>query len=262
MQLSWLLNILDIAIVSVFLYYIVLWLRGTQAFNLIRGLVILLSIYVGAKLMGLQTINWLFEKFAAAILVVLIIVFQPELRRTLERLGRGIFLKKLGFTPSASSRFIRELVKAIEWFSENKVGAIIAIERNSGLSNYIETGTRIDGILTSEILISIFQHQSIIHDGAVIIQGDRISAASCLFPLSESKLLDKRLGTRHRAAVGLTEASDALVIVVSETSGMISIAENGYLTQSATRELLEEKVFLTYGEQFPEVILPWIKKKK
>jgi diadenylate cyclase len=207
-------------------------------------------------------INWFFEKFSAAILVVLIIVFQPELRRTLERLGRGRFLRRMGLTPKASSWFIRSLVRSIEWLADNKTGAIIALERNTGLNDFIESGTRLDALISHELLISIFGNKSPLHDGAMIIQGDRITAAGCLLPLSESKMLDKSLGTRHRAAVGLSEMTDALIIVVSETTGGISMAENGNLTRSVIREMLEEKLFSMYREFNPkiEIHFPWTKK--
>ncbi|HTY13481.1 MAG TPA: diadenylate cyclase CdaA [Candidatus Omnitrophota bacterium] len=264
MQVRWLLDMLDIAVVAVILYYIILWLRGTQAANLLRGLILLISLYLAAKLLGLATLNWLFDKFSAAILVLLIIVFQPELRRTLERLGRGGFIRRIGIVPQTSTWFIRSLVRSIEWMAENRVGAIIVIEKNSGLSEYIESGTRIDALISSELITSVFDRSSPLHDGAIIIQGERIVAAGCLLPLSESKLLDKRLGTRHRAAVGLSEISDALAIVVSESSGTISIAENGYLSRFVTREMLEERLFSMYREMFPkmELRLPWSKPKK
>lgn len=263
-HIRWFFDILDIVIVASFFYYILLWLRGTRAMNLIRGISVLLFIFVGAKLLGLNTINWLFEKFSAAILVVLIIVFQPELRRTLDQLGRGRILTLFGFTTAPSSWFIRALVRGIEQLAEDKTGALIVLERSTGLNEYLESGTRVDAILSAELLISIFNHHSALHDGAVIIQGDRIIAAGCLLPLSESKLLDKRLGTRHRAAVGLSELTDAIVIVISEITGTISVAENGYLTRFLTREMLEEKLFSLYRERYSKVDfnLPWIKKKK
>jgi diadenylate cyclase len=258
------LDVLDIAIVAVFFYYLILWLRGTQAANLLRGLAFLVGLYLAAKLLHLNTINWFFDKFSAAILVLLIIVFQPELRRTLERIGRGGVFRRFGLSAPASSWFIRSLLRSINALSESKVGAIIVIERNTGLNEYIESGTRLDALVSSELIVSIFGRQSLLHDGAIVIQGNRIIAAGCLLPLSESRLLDKRLGTRHRAAVGLSEGADAVVLVVSETSGAISIAENGFLTQSATREMLEEKLFSLYREQFPkvEIRLPWKRKKK
>ncbi|MFA4966814.1 MAG: diadenylate cyclase CdaA [Candidatus Margulisiibacteriota bacterium] len=259
MQLRWALDVIDVSIVAVFFYYLILWLRGTQAANLLRGLILLATLYIAAEFLHLRTLNWLFEKFSAAILVVLIIVFQPELRRTLERLGRGGFLRRIGISPPSSSWFIRLLVRAVEWLAENKIGAIIVLERNTGLNDYIRSGTRLDSLLSMELLVSIFENKSLLHDGAVIIHGERIQAAGCLLPLSESKLLDKRLGTRHRAAVGLSEISDAVVLIVSESSGTVSIAENGYLTRFVTREILEEKLFSLYREQYQ---MPWSKKKK
>jgi len=264
MQLRWILDAVDITIVAVSLYYLLLWLRGTQAVNLLRGLVLLAAIYLAARLLGLYTINWFFEKFAAVILVVLIIVFQPELRRTLEQLGRGGMLGRLGFVPVASSWFIRSLVRGIEALAEDRIGAIIVLERNTGLSDYLESGTRIDATLSAELLVSLFERHSPLHDGAVIVRGGRILAAGCLLPLSESKLLDKRLGTRHRAAVGLSELTDALAIVISETTGTLSLAENGYLTRFLTREMLEEKLFSLYREQYPKVEFrwPWQRKKR
>ncbi|OGC35508.1 TIGR00159 family protein [candidate division WOR-1 bacterium RIFOXYC2_FULL_37_10] len=264
MQIRWFLDILDISIVTIFLYYMLVWLKGTRAANLIRGIIILLLAFATARVLGLSTINWFFEKFAAAILVVLIIVFQPELRRALEQLGRGRFVARLGFTPQPSSWFIRTLVRAIEQLSEEKIGALIVLERNTGLNEYIESGTKIEGALSQQLLTLIFNQKSSLHDGAVIIHGDRILAAACLLPLSESRLLDKRLGTRHRAAVGLSEITDAIVLVISEMNGIISIAENGYLTRFLTREMLEEKLFSLYREQYSkiDINLPWQKKKK
>jgi diadenylate cyclase len=264
MQLRWVIDVIDISLVAVFLYYLILWLRGTQAINLLRGLVLLAALYITARLLGFHTINWLFEKFAAVILVVIAIVFQPELRRTLEQLGRRRLLAPLGLAPLTSSWFIRSLVRAVEAMSEDKIGALLVLEGNTGLNDYIESGTRLDAVVSTELLLSIFEHKSPLHDGAMILRGDRVLAAGCLLPLSESKILDKRLGTRHRAGVGISELTDALVIIVSESTGTISLAENGYLTRFVTREILEEKLFSLYREQYPRMELrwPWQRKKK
>jgi diadenylate cyclase len=240
-------DLVDIFIVAFLLYYVLLWLQGTRAIPLIRGLVLILLIYLFGRLLGLNTINWLFEKFVAVIAVMLVVLFQPELRRTLERFGRGRFLGTLGFAPVSHGTFyVRSVVRAVEQLSESKVGALIVLERTIGLTEYLESGVRTDAMLSAELLISIFNPKSPLHDGAVVVQGDRILASSCLLPLSESRLLDQRLGTRHRAAVGITELSDALVIVVSEKSGIISFAENGYLTRYMTKDQLEEKLFSLY----------------
>ncbi len=256
-------DLIDILIVAVFLYYILMWLQGTRAIQLLRGLLVLLLVYLLGRVLGLHTVNWLFDKFVTVILIVLIIVFQPELRRALERIGRGRIFLRLGLAPqSRGSWFVRHIIKAVETLSENEDGALIVLERNTGLSEYLESGIKLDAIISTEQLLSIFNKRGPLHDGAVIIQGDRITGAGCLLPLSESKLLDKRLGTRHRAAVGISEVSDALVIVVSERSGIISIAENGYLTRSVTKEMLEEKLFGLYKVQPWKIdFFPWRKQK-
>jgi diadenylate cyclase len=178
---------------------------------------------------------------------MLVILFQPELRRTLERFGRGRLLGTLGFAPAPHGSFyVRNIVRAVEQLSENKIGALIVLEKVTGLTEYLESGVKVDAALSAELLVTIFNPKSPLHDGAVIIQGERVLAASSLLPLSESRLLDKRLGTRHRAAVGISELSDALVIVVSEKSGIISLAENGFLTRYLTKDQLEEKLFSLY----------------
>lgn len=240
-------DVIDILIVAIAVYYLLLWLQGTRAVQLIRGFVILLIIYLAGKLLGLHTINWLFDKFTTIILVLLIIVFQPELRRALERIGRGRLLAKMGLLPEAPGGwFVKHLIKAVGSLAEQKIGALIVLERNTGLSEYLESGIKLDAIISVELLVSIFSQKSPLHDGAVVIQSDRIVSAGCLLPLSETKLIDTRLGTRHRAAIGISEQTDAFVIVVSERVGRISIAENGYLTRGISREMLEERLFSLY----------------
>jgi diadenylate cyclase len=259
-------DVIDILVVTALIYYILSWLQGTRAIQVIRGLLLILFIYLAGWSLGLHTINWLFDKFAAVIAMMLIIIFQPELRRTLERFGRGKLLSSIGFSSTQKGAwFARHLIRAVETFSETKTGAIIVIERNTGLSEYVESGVRLDAVISTELLLSVFCSKSPMHDGAVIIQGERIVAAGCLLPLSESRQLDKRLGTRHRAAVGITEVSDAIAIVVSERMETISIAENGYLSRSLTREMLEEKIITLFEPSSPKAeILPWsfIWKKK
>ncbi len=254
-----LVDLIDIGIVAVLLYYVLLWLQGTRAVSLVRGLVLLLLIYIAGRLLNLYTINWLFDKFAAAIAVMLVILFQPELRRTLERFGRGRFLGVLGFTPvTRGALYVRHIVRSAEQLSNMRAGALIVIERLSGMTEYLESGVKLDALLSSELLLTIFDPSSPLHDGAVIVQGDRITAASCLLPISESRSLDKRLGTRHRAAVGVSEVTDALVVVVSEETGMISVAENGELTRDLTQDQLEEKLYSLYKvERSRSEAFPW-----
>ena len=262
-EVRWL-DIVDIAIVAVIIYYLLIWLQGTRALSLVRGFILILLIYVAGRFFGLYTVNWLFDRFAAIIAIMLVIIFQPEMRRMLERFGRGRFLGTLGLTSAPQgSYYVRHIVRAVEQLSEDKTGALIIIERLTGLTEYLESGVRIDALASTEMLLSIFNPKSPLHDGAVIIQGERVLAASCLLPISESRLLDKRLGTRHRAAVGIAEISDALAIVVSEKTGIISLAENGYLTRYLTKDLLEEKLFSLYKVEKPKnSLLPWKRWKK
>lgn len=245
-EIRWI-DLVDISIVAVIFYYILLWLQGTRGLSLIRGILLILLVYVTGKFFGLYTINWLFDRFAAIIALMLIILFQPELRRMLERFGRGKFMGVLGVvSTSHGSLYVRHIVRAVEQLAEEKTGALIIIEKLTGLNEYLESGVRMDAVISTELMLSIFNAKSPLHDGAVIIQGERILAAGCLLPISENRLLDKRLGTRHRAAVGVSEVSDALAIVVSEKTGIISFAENGYLTRYLTKDLLEEKLFSLY----------------
>lgn len=240
-------DIVDIGIVSVIFYYLLIWLQGTRAIQLIRGFLILFFLFLAGRYFDLKTLNWLFDKFTTVVLVLLIIVFQPELRRALERIGGGRVLVRMGLIPEPRrSWFVKHLIKAVETLSDQKTGALIALERNTGLSEFLESGVKLDSMVSSEQIVSIFSPRSPLHDGAVIIQGERISAAGCLLPLSEIRIVDKRLGTRHRAAVGLSEQTDAFVIIVSERTGIISMADNGYLSRGLSKEMLEEKLFSLY----------------
>lgn len=249
-------DVFDVLIVTVLFYYILLWLQGTRAVPLVRGLLVIFLFFFAGRLLGLHALNWIFDKFIAVIAIMMIVVFQPELRRTLERFGRG---KIMGF--SATSRgtyYVRSIVRAVEQLAELKYGGLLVLERFSGLNEYLESGVRLDAYVSAEVILSIFDPRSPLHDGAIIIQNERILAASCLLPLSESRLLDKRLGTRHRAGVGISELSDALVIIVSEKTGIISLAENGYLTRYLTRDQLEEQLFSLYKvEKVKSDVLPF-----
>jgi diadenylate cyclase len=241
------LDLVDIIVVAVAIYYVLVWLRGTRAIALIRGLAIVLLIYLGAKLLGLYTTSWILEKMGPLILVIIIIVFQPELRRTLEHIGRENIFIRLGMAAGGrGSLIVGHIIKAIEQLSEQKIGALIAIERSTGLSEFLESGVKLDAEISSELLVSIFMANNPLHDGAVIIQGERIASAGSLLPLSDTRLLDRRLGTRHRAAVGMSEQTDALVFIVSEKTGIISVAENGYISRNISKEMLEEKLFGLY----------------
>ena len=242
-----LLDLIDIIVVATAIYYLLVWLRGTRAIALIRGLAMVLLLYLAGKVFGLYTTSWILERLGPLILVIIIIVFQPEPRRTLEHIGRERIFRRLGIGGGGRGALIvGHIIKAIEQLSEVKIGALIVFEKSTGLSEFLESGVGLDAEISSELLISIFSPKNPLHDGAVIMQGERIAAAGCLLPLSDTKLLDRRLGTRHRAAVGMSEQTDALVFVISEKTGIISIAENGYLSRNISKEMLEEKLFDLY----------------
>lgn len=230
-------DLLDIALVSITVYYILHWLKGSRSFQLLKGVFLLVGLFSLSKVLGLTTIEWLLQKMAAIILILLIVVFQPELRRGLERLGRNVFRWSMLWGPRTKDMaIITRLTKAVEILSEKKTGALIIVEQNTGLSEYTELGVAIDAQISAELLLAIFHTQSPLHDGAVIIQNERITAASCLLPISDVNFVNQKLGTRHRAAIGISEISDALVIVVSEETGGIAIAENGILNRYPNKE--------------------------
>ena len=243
------LDVIDIAVVAYFLYTLYHMLIHTRAATLIKGLFILLVILMCSKWANLHVISWLLEKGMTVILVALPVVFQPELRRALEQIGRSRWLTKGGneLDDVEVNDVLNAVTNASVDMSRRKVGALMVFERNTGLEERIETGIAIDGILSEALLLNIFEKDTPLHDGAVIIRGNRVVAATCLLPLTENRNLSRELGTRHRAAIGVTEQSDAIVVVVSEETGTISIARNGellrYLHGDDIREILSAALF-------------------
>jgi diadenylate cyclase len=239
-----LLDIVDIVLVAFVLYNLYLLIRYTQAMQLVKGLVVLLVATLVSKWLGLHVINWLLQKAMTIVAVALPVVFQPELRRTLERLGRGKLFAKSNVVlgEEEADELIDGLTKSIVVLAKNKIGALIIIERSTGLNDYIETGVKIEGYVSAEFLINIFIPNTPLHDGAVIIRGNRVMAAGCLLPLTENPDIAKELGTRHRAAIGISEQSDALAIVVSEETGTISLAESGRISRYLDKDALQEKL--------------------
>jgi len=237
------LDFVDIGVVAYFLYKIYTMLKNTRAAALVKGLIVLAFIMLVSKWLNLHVINWLLEKAMTMVLVALPIVFQPELRRALEQIGRGrLFRKAQEIDEDELNDMIDAVASAASIMARRKVGALIVFERAIGLEERIETGVKIDGLVTDSLLLNIFEKNTPLHDGAVIIRGNRIVAASCLLPLTEQRNLSQELGTRHRAAIGLSEQSDALVLVVSEETGTISIARNGeifrYLQADDVKDML------------------------
>ncbi len=223
---------LEILFIWAIVYSLIRFFQGTRAVQVLIGLLFLAVIFNIAKVLGLHTINWVLTKLFAVGVLAFLIIFQPELRRALARIGQntmfGPFLKKGGT--------IDEVVQACEHLSRNKIGALIAIERDVGLKNYIESGLTVDAKVSAELLITLFFPNNPTHDGGVIIQGERITSSGCLFPLSQNPQLARSLGTRHRAAVGLAEETDAVCVVVSEETGAISVSVYGKLTRDLEGE--------------------------
>ncbi|MDD4725346.1 MAG: diadenylate cyclase CdaA [Tissierellia bacterium] len=239
-------DVLDIIIVAIVLYRIYLLLKETRAEQLAKGIVTLLVLTKITEVMELYTINWILNGAMTVGAIALLIVFQPELRRALEYIGRGrFFVKSIAEIRGENlSNVVEEIVEATASLSRQKIGGLIVLERQTGLNEVAETGTRIDGSVSSALLINIFIPNTPLHDGAVIIKDDKIKAAACFLPLTDNSSLSKELGTRHRAALGISERSDCLAIIVSEESGAISIAENGtisrYLDSKTLRQILTD----------------------
>ncbi|HXF62703.1 MAG TPA: diadenylate cyclase CdaA [Caldilineaceae bacterium] len=221
-------NILDVALVSLIFYGLLLLFRGTQAVQLVRGiLVIVLATAVVNQTVQLTAFTWLISNSAAVVLVAIPVIFQPELRRALERVGRTAPLLVRRTDNTVTQRVINEVIKAVEQMSERHIGALIVFEGATGLAEFIDRGVLVDAEVSSELLTTIFFPNTALHDGAVIVSRDRIAAASCVLPLTQRELADTQMGTRHRAAIGVTEQADALSVVVSEETGGISVARNG-----------------------------------
>lgn len=219
-------DLVDILVVSILIYEVLKLIRGTRAVQMAFGGALLVALFYGSRWGGLETTNWLIRNLVGYIVFAVIVLFQSDIRRALAHLGRAPFFRYFAKAESAEES-IEELVVATSMLAAQRTGAIIAIERQIGLRNYIEGGIPLDAVLSYDLLLSVFQVSSPLHDGAVIVQGDRVAAAACFLPLTVNPRLSKELGSRHRAAIGLTEENDAVAIVVSEETGRISIVVDG-----------------------------------
>ncbi|MBN1485996.1 MAG: diadenylate cyclase CdaA [Anaerolineae bacterium] len=251
-DLSWLIqrlspiDILDICLVAALFFWLFYALRGTRAIPLVRGVTVLvISLAMLSRLVPLRAFSWLVQQLSPAILVAVPILFQPELRRALEHLGRGGFLP-IGQRNENIDLILNKIVEAAKVMAGRNVGALIVFERKTGLQEYIETGIVIDAEVSKELLTTIFDHHTVLHDGAVIIREGRVYAASCVMPLTSAFLSDRHLGLRHRAALGITEESDAIAIVVSEERGAISVTHDGRIIRDLNAKRLTSvlKTFL------------------
>ena len=239
-------DIVEIIILSVLFYHILLWMKNTRAWVLFKGILVIVIAAFIASVFNLSTILWLLNKTLSVGIIAVIVVFQPELRKALEQLGKkNIFGELFAFDDEKkksdgkfSDRTINELVKATYELARTKTGALIVIEGELSLEEYIRTGINIDSAISSQLLINIFEHNTPLHDGAVIIRGDRIVSATCYLPLSSNMEISKELGTRHRAGVGISENSDAFTIIVSEQTGKVSVTQEGHITRNIDGDTL------------------------
>lgn len=239
-------DVLDVAIVAVFFYQLLLLIRGTRAVQMAVGAGFVTAMFFLSRYLELEAVNWLIRNAAGYVVFAVIVLFQADIRRALAHFGRAPFLRYFSRQPGAEDA-IEELVVAVGNLSSHRIGALIVIERQIGLRNYIEGGIPLDAVITYDLLASIFQTTSPLHDGAVIVQGDRIAAAACFLPLSVNQKVSRQLGTRHRAALGLTEENDALAVVVSEETGVVSLAINGRLERELTPDTLRVRLTTLLG---------------
>lgn len=234
-------SIVDILLVWYVIYKLIMVIRGTKAVQLLKGIFVILLVRIVSEFLGLKTLSWMMEQAITWGFLAIIIIFQPELRRALEQLGRGkFFSRSSSMVDEDPEKAITAILKATDYMAKRRIGALISIERETGMGDYIETGIHLDSMISSELLINIFIPNTPLHDGAVIIQKNNVAAAACYLPLSESPFISKELGTRHRAALGISEVTDSLTVVVSEETGNISLTKNGELYRDLKAEEFKE----------------------
>lgn len=242
-------DVFEILIIAFLVYYILAWMKTTRSWRMLKGLIVICVFLVVVNVMKMDNIVWITQNVLSFAVTAIIVVLQPELRQALELLGEKNFLPSIGFSGSSnkqadvfSEKSVNEITKACVEMGKVKTGALIVIERTESLKDYERTGIEVDGIITSQLLINIFEHNTPLHDGAVIVRGNRVTYATCYLPLSDNLGLSKDLGTRHRAGVGVSEVTDSLTLIVSEETGGISIAYEGELMRHLDAETLKEKM--------------------
>lgn len=241
---DWIKDIIDVLIVSYIIYQLIVLVRGTRAVQLLKGILVLVGTWAISTWFNLYTLKWLMNQMFTFGIITVLILFQPELRRALEQLGRGkLFSRSTTPVDQDLNDRITAVIKAVNYLAPRKIGALIVFERETGLNEYIESGIAMESRLSSELLTNIFIPNTPLHDGAVIIRGNQIMAAGCYLPLSENPFISKELGTRHRAAIGLSEVCDAVSVIVSEETGQVSLALNGLIVRDIKEESLISKLF-------------------
>ncbi len=251
-------DIVEILIISVFLYRVLAWIKESKAWSLLKGIIFILFFVMIAAIFSMTTILWIAKNVFSVAVMALVVVFQPELRKALEQLGKRRVLTSLFQFDSRVSdeRFsdetINEIVRSSFEMGRAKTGALIVVAQNDVLTDYEKTGILLDSMISSQLLINIFEHNTPLHDGAVIVRGNRIVAATCYLPLSENMALSKELGTRHRAGVGISEATDSMTVIVSEETGRVSVAYEGKLSRNVDADELREMLGSIQGKKYEE----------
>ncbi|MBO4872035.1 MAG: diadenylate cyclase CdaA [Lachnospiraceae bacterium] len=247
-------NIFEMVVLAVILYFLMAWVKRSRAWALMRGLIVLVIFVLLANLLELNVISYIANRTLSILVIALLVLFQPELRAALEQIGQGKFLRgffRVGRGQSTAwypAEVVEAVVDATYVMAQNRTGALIVLEREISLAEYIKTGIRLDAVVSSALLINIFEHNTPLHDGAVIMQGEKVSAATCYLPLSQNMAIGKELGTRHRAAIGLSEETDSWIIVVSEETGQVSLAKRGTLTQNLRPDELRNELLMIETE--------------
>ena len=242
-------DIIEIILITFFVYQFMVWIKFTRAYTLLKGLLVIGAFFIIAYIFKMNTILWIVSKLASALITAIVVIFQPELRKVVEQLGQKKIMASIFPFDSGkevkerfTDKTVNELIKACFDKAEGKTGALIVIEQEIRLDEYVRTGINVDALLTSQMLINIFEHNTPLHDGAVIVRRNRVAAATCFLPLTDSNEVSMELGTRHRAAIGASEVSDAYVIVVSEETGAISLARGGVLYRDLSPEQLKNMI--------------------
>ncbi len=260
-------DILEVLIIAFLVYHILVWARNTRLWSLLKGVIVILVFILVCALLNMSTILWIVERVFSIAVIAIVVILQPELRKALEELGRKNFFSNvlsLGDAKSEgrfSDKTLNEITRACVEMAKVRTGALIVIEQNHPLTEYERTGIDVDGIVTSQLLINIFEHNTPLHDGAVIVRGDRITAATCYLPLSDNMGIGKELGTRHRAGIGVSEATDSFTIIVSEETGKISVAYEGELERSLDSDRLRERLRVIQGKRQEEAPIKYFARK-
>lgn len=260
-------DIVEILLISFLLYHILVWIKDTRAWSLLKGIIVIAAFILVAALYEMTTILWIVQNAFGVAVTAVVIILQPELRKALEDLGRKNIISSIipfnALKASEEGRFsdktINEIAKACVEMGKVKTGALIVVEQNQSLAEYERTGIDVDGIVTSQLIINIFEHNTPLHDGAVIVRGDRITSATCYLPLSDNMALSKELGTRHRAGVGISEVTDSMTVIVSEETGKISVAYDGNLYRNLDGDRLKERLksIQNKSEEEPKKRILW-----